>query len=425
MHSFARRSTVAATVMAIMALSPALLPAQQQAAPGPKWLGLLGCWSIAQTGTAPDAQREGRLVCITPTADANVADISAIADGKVVTTDRVDASGRSYPMTVSACTGTQSATWSGDQRRLFLKSAVTCDGVTRDMSALLSLSLGREWIDVRRVWSGHPDSAQVLVAKYRDVGLSHGVPADIAAKLRDYGMSIETGRIAASVPVGAPAIIEASQRADSSIVAAWLTESGQRFALDSREWRELADAGVSAQVRDAMDETVHPAADRDGHYVDEHRRWAQQASAQWDQGTGMRRIVTKAPQPVVFYDPWGYGVGYGAWLTGYRYGYLDFLGDGLGIGGIGLDRSLGYLFGYRRSVTGNVRPNVIVLKDAQSADGPSPVATQDPKFEEPNPVKAATAQTGRGGSSTTTAGSTSGSGQAPAATPRSATGRPR
>ncbi|MEP6621108.1 MAG: hypothetical protein ABJE47_17410 [bacterium] len=415
MHSAVRRSSTAVAFV-IATLAPAGAHAQQ-GSPGPRWLGLLGCWSIAQSGTAKDSQRDGRLVCITPTSDPNVAEISAIADGKVMSKDRVDASGRAYPMTVDNCTGTQRANWSADQRRLFLKSTITCAGVTKDMSALLALTLGGEWIDVRRVWSGHPDSADVNVARYHDVGVTSGVPADIANRLRDYGMSIETGRIAASVPVAAPAIIEASKLADSTIVAAWLSESGQRFALDSREWRELADAGVSAQVRDAMDETVNPRQESNGHYVDEHRRWAQQSSAQWNQGTGLRKIFATTSDALVFYDPWGYGVGYGRWVYGtrYEYGYLQPMGFGFG-DVIGLDGAIGYLFGYRKPAAGNIRPNVLVLKDEVTGDGKaSSPPGSDPKGDDQNAKKAASAPVGRGGSSTTSSGSAPAATQAPKA----------
>ena len=363
----------------------------QQAKPGPRWLGLLGCWSIAETGSAPDAQHDNRIVCVTPTADANVAEISAIANGKVLTKDRVDASGRSYPLQATGCVGTQHANWSADQRRVFLQSSITCDGVTTNMSALLALTLTGQWIDIRRVWSGRPDSGEVHVARYRDAGLPRSVPADIATRLRGYAMSIETGRIAASVPVNAGAIIEASRLVDSTIVAAWLMESGQRFALDSREWQELADAGVPAQVRDAMDDTVHPIGRNDGRHFEEYGRWSRQASASWDQGTGVRRIFGTRPLFDPLLDPWGFGVGSAVWPYALHYGYIDPFGFGLAFGNaLGFDNALGYVFGYRRSATGYQRPNVLVLKDAAAAAGRDIMGQtppSEPKGEENGPRK--------------------------------------
>ena len=363
----------------------------QQAKPGPRWLGLLGCWSIAETGSAPDALHDKRIVCVTPTTDANVAEISAIADGKVLTKDRVDASGRSYPLRATGCDGTQHANWSADQRRVFLQSSITCDGVTTNMSALLALTLTGYWIDVRRVWSGRPDSGEVHVARYRDVGLPTSVPADIATRLRGYAMSIETGRIAASVPVNASAIIEASRLVDSTIVAAWLTESGQRFALDSREWKELADAGVPAHVRDAMDETVNPTVRNDGRHFEEYGRWSRQSSASWDQGTGLRRIFGTRALFDPFVNPWGFGIGSAVWPYALQYGYLDPFGFGLAFGNaLGFDNTLAYVFGYRRSATGYKRPNVLVLKDAAVAAGRDVVgqtSPPEPKGEENGPRK--------------------------------------
>lgn len=418
MKQFIRHSTV---ITALVFLASHSAQAQQ-VAPGPRWLSLLGCWSIAQAGTAADGQHAGRLVCITPTPDANVVDISAIGDGKVLTRDRVDASGRSYPMEVPGCTGTQRANWSADERRVYLRSSVTCSGVTTEMSALLALTLTGNWLDVRRVWSGHPDSAQVHVARYRDVGLPSGVPQEIASKLREYAMSIETGRIAASVPIGAPAIIEASKLADSTIVAAWLTESGQRFALDSREWKELADAGVSAQVRDAMDETVHPSARSTGGRYEEYGRWSRQASASWDQGTGQRKVFPKEPMGLIFYDPWGFGVGYGGWAYGVRDGYLAAYGFG-GLGNpLDVKNALGYLFGLRCSTTGYVRPNVMVLKDnvGTGSDGVATTsALPEPKGDDAKKAPGTTATTKPGASTGSSAGNAPAQSSAPVLAPKS------
>ena len=65
---------------------------QQQAAGG--WQGWVGCWTAGPAigGIAPSATSP--LVCLAPTADANVVDVTTIGGGKVLSTQRIDASGR-------------------------------------------------------------------------------------------------------------------------------------------------------------------------------------------------------------------------------------------------------------------------------------------------------------------------------------------
>ena len=395
MTTLTRRTTLAALAAAAAALTLANpAPGGAQQVLGPRWQGWLGCWSAAPSDrlreTGPDAPR---IVCITPTPDGDIVDVSAIAEGRVVSRDRIDASGATHAIEAPGCKGSQSARWSADGRRVFLRSVVTCDGTPTEMSAILAITPSGEWLDVRRVAAG--GGSDVRVARYHDVGLPSLVPADIANAF-DTRNSIlfHDARLAAGTPVGAAAIIEASRASDPSVVESWVVESGQHFAVDARTLSQLADAGVPARVTDAMI-AVSRVADaeashtvfyspygwngRNGPYGQNGRygpdgqygQYSRGSADAWDQGTRSRLYVN-----IYEYDPWGFGYwplgnrfGGAPFGYGFRYGVGNSFGDGYGIG-----YGFGYEHSYRRGTAGSrvgyYYPPVIVLHNDPTGTAP-------------------------------------------------------
>ena len=328
--------TIVSTKRCLAALGVALVAATsataQQAQVGPKWQAWVGCWTASVPGASAFATpaESGTIVCITPSAQGGDAvDVTTVGDGKVVSTQRLDASGADHPLEAKGCTGVQRASWSADERRLYLRSSSTCDGLKSTTSAILSLTATGEWLDVRGV-SSYGD-VNVRVARYRDAGIPSGVPTEIASALRDRGAGTETARVAAGAPIGTTAVIEASRAADSTVVAAWLLEREQRFALDAKMLVQLADARVPAAVTDALVAVSNPGAFR-----------LARVSDQIDViGTDLpsRRRVSAMAIP---YDPWTWGalgLDYG-----YRYGYP--YGYRYGSGSYGYGYNNGYFGGY-------------------------------------------------------------------------------
>ena len=363
-----RALVVAITATAFSLAAAGTMHAQQYAsASAPHWRAWLGCWA-AMVDTSRVLTPSARVVCVAPTDDANIVDVSAFADGQVLSRDRIDASGRPHVVDLNNCTGTETAHWSDDQRRVYLRSSVICDGVPRQMTAVLAINQVGEWLDVRSTTAG--SESNVRVARYRDVGIPDGVPTDISRPLIDHRMSTLSARIATGAPVGTGAIIEAAHMLDAATLEAFTRESGQRFATDARTLGELADAGVPARVTDAMIEVSNRTAFSGNRDDDGNRRlprscgiygcYGGAAADAWDQGTGQRIYVTVYPA----YDPWGFGYWpfgryYARGLLGYApYGYAPYGLAPYGYGGWGY----GYGDNYRgRSVTGYYRPPVIVL----------------------------------------------------------------
>lgn len=323
-------------VAALGLVAVATTASAQQARVGPKWIGWVGCWTASVPG-ASSSESDG-VVCITPSAQGGDAvDVTTIRDSKVVSTQRIDAGGAERPLDAKGCTGVQRASWSADERRVYLRSSSTCDGLKATTSGILSMTATGEWIDVREVSSY--GSQSVRVARYRDAGVPASIPAEIASALRERGAGVESARVAAGAPIGPSGVIEASRAADSAVVAAWLLEREQRFAVDAKTLVQLAEAGVPGAVTDALVAVSNPSAFR-------LARASQQSDAiTTDPPTTGRRVSATAFP----YDPWtwgslglDYGYRYGN-PYGYRYGYG------------------GYGYGYNNGYYGGYAPPIIIV----------------------------------------------------------------
>ena len=91
------------------ALAAALLAATASSATGQTAIygaGLqawLGCWSAELSTARTDAAPT--IVCITPTARVDVADVTTVQGGRIVGRETLDATGRPRPIDAARCTG--------------------------------------------------------------------------------------------------------------------------------------------------------------------------------------------------------------------------------------------------------------------------------------------------------------------------------
>ena len=400
--SFVRSAAVAAGVSALAAGAAG---AQPQAG---GWQGWLGCWTAGPAigGIAPSALAP--LVCITPTPDANVVEVTTISGDKVVSTQRIDAGGRDLPMDAKGCTGTQRGQWSADGRRVYLKAVARCEGVERTTSGIIAMSPTGEWLDVQGVSAGSDEG--VRVARYRDAGVPSVVPAALAASLRDRAVATQAARFAVGATIGSTAVIEASRSVSPAVVEAWLMERGQVFALDAAELVRLADAGVPARVTDAMIAVSNPKV------FATTRAEARSRTRADDEIVGRRIYVTMDPTYSPYrwgYTPYGYsyyGYGYGP----YGYSPLGYGGSGYGSGYAGYP---GYV------------PPVVILNPTNPSQGRGQ-AVRGRGYTQPDPNTATPASTSRGSEGSSSSGSSSSQPRSeparsePAPAPRTAHPRP-
>jgi hypothetical protein len=214
---------LASLAAATLAIAASAAGAQTAAIYGAGLEAWTGCWSAEQTLTPAGA---GPLVCITPTADVNVADVATI-DGSVVVREAIDATGRPRALQAPDCAGARRTAWSRDSRRLFVNTRGVCRGVAFATSAILSISSSGEWVQFEGSDVG--GVTRVNVARYRDVGVPAGLPLDVAAAARKNALARESTRAAFGAPVHLEDVVEALSFARPDVVAAWVRERAQRF----------------------------------------------------------------------------------------------------------------------------------------------------------------------------------------------------
>lgn len=395
--SIAHGTAVAAGFVALVAGQAG---AQQPAA---SWQPWLGCWSAGPAIGDIAASPAAPLVCLAPTVDANVVEVTTISGAKIVSTQRLDAGGRELPVDAKGCTGTQRAQWSADGRRVYLKAVTKCDGLDRVTSGIMAVSPNGEWLDVQGVGVSGEDG--VRVARYRDAGLPSAVPEQIASALRGRSSTAASARSAAGATIGSAAVIEASKAAAPAVVEAWILERGQTFGLDADELVRLADAGVPARVTDAMVAISNPQ-----HFAvarPDDRASRRRAPLDDEEISGRRIYVYMDP----LYSPyrWGYS----------PYGYGD---DPYGYSRRGYGYGSGY-YGY----PGYVAPIVVVTPQPQVQRGQMVKGrgyTPSSSAGTTTPTATPRASTSSGSSSSGSTGSQPARSDPPASEPRTAHPRP-
>ncbi len=320
MNTTMRHALVATTVVAGLSLLSSAASAQ---AAGPRWQAWVGCWTAALPGPATVDMKAAPIMCVAPTANADAVQVIAVLENKVISRDTVDASGREHLISTKTCNGSQSAHWSADERRVYLKSVSTCDGLSSTTSAILAITASGEWLDVRDVSAG--GGSNVRVAHFR----AAQVPAVLDSVLAGNRPSVSSAaRIAAGAPVGTTAIAEAVKNAEPTVVESWILERGQQFNLDANTLVALADAGVPGNVTDAMIAESNPKEFKVDHEGINDREPTSNRTV-----FGGTMYDTSCSPSSRYYDPYDcrysnygysynpYGYGYNSYGYGYGYGY--------------------------------------------------------------------------------------------------------
>ncbi|OYV72235.1 MAG: hypothetical protein B7Z72_05205, partial [Gemmatimonadetes bacterium 21-71-4] len=218
-----------------------------------RWDAWLGCW---QPAGAPSGAKTP-LMCVVPASGHSAVDLLTVAGGKVTAREHIDANGERVADTRQGCTGWQSAQWSRDHERVYLHADYTCDnGVHRASTSLIAMSNDGEFMDVQGLQAGKKGGVRVLT--YREAQNPGPLPPEVANAIGDRAMAVEAGRVAASAPLRASDIAEASQRLDAPVVEAWLVNRGGEMTVSAKELEDLANAGVPGRITDIMVALAYP-----------------------------------------------------------------------------------------------------------------------------------------------------------------------
>ncbi|MDF1503325.1 hypothetical protein [Roseisolibacter sp. H3M3-2] len=292
---------------ALLLVGPAAA-AGAQGGTDPRWNAFLGCWTPVDASGA--VATGAPLVCVVP-ASGGAVEVLTIADGAVAARDRLEATADRRPRSADGCEGWEQAQWSGDGRRVHLRSAATCaSGVTRSASGILAFTPDGDWLDVRSASVG--TGAGVRVNRYRATATT-AIPAEVRSALATVRRD-EDARLALGAPVAPEQVAEAVRLSDAPVVEGWLAARGQGFALDGRTLTALADRGVPERVIDVMVALSYPKQFAVNPSTGDSERRTAAANAD----------VSPRPGPVaVLMDPYFGAPGWGGWrygAYGSRYG---------------------------------------------------------------------------------------------------------
>lgn len=381
--AIAKFTAVAACMLAsaVLSFSAVAVAQSAQSAQGAqnaqldaRWQPWIGCWQpVAQQRSAitfSSPRSAAALVCIVPASDASrpsTVDVLTVADGKVVTRDSIDASGRTMARTKDGCTGVEKATWSEDGHRLFTTSDFTCPGgIKRTSSGIFAMSPNGEWSNVQGVKTGGSDGIRTL--RYSDAGAPSTLPADVSQALTGRSLAVSTARAAAAGSLTAGNVIEASRRVDPAVVQGWILDRGQSFDLDANAILALANAGVPGAVTDAMVAVSYPKAfavngesDPSGATGATSLEGAQD-DIQRSSGRDIRVMMMPSYAPFG-YSPFGYSP-----FDYYGYGYSPYGYSPYGYSPLGYSPYGGYYSPYAGYglYGGRYAPPVIILKGTET-----------------------------------------------------------
>ena len=319
------KSSRALVVAALVIGSATLAGAQntQVAAADARWAPWVGCWQpsaldpITQNLTP---NKSAPIVCLAPAGGNAMVDLITVTDSTVGTPERVDANGARREVGRDGCTGWETAEFSPDAKRIYLKTEHKCTGNrTRTSTGIMSITPTGQWLDVQGV---RVDSrSAVRVVRYGRVPVPATLSAEMRSALEHGGMATSLAVMAASDSIRVADVVEATKRVDGLVVQTWLAQRGQGFSLDAKRLSQLADAKVPSNVIDVMVALSYPQLFAVN---------LAQADGQIIQTSGVRpnaeEAIGNGPMVFMSWDPfysssYGYYSRYGSNGLGYSGGY--------------------------------------------------------------------------------------------------------
>ena len=360
------------------------------------WLPFLGCWQ--PSGSVEDVESEDTrayVVCVT--AAEGGARFETIADGETVAERLVVANGEQRAVDQAGCTGWETAEWSADGQRVYLRSELECEGgVTRETTGVLTVASPHVWLDIQGVAVGANDV--IRTRRYRTASQDRIQAAGARPLAEDRTLAVATARTAAAEPLALGDVEEASGIVSADVLGALLIERESEIRLSADALRSLADANVPESVIDLMVALDNPetfAIDR-GAMTGVERPEEPREQGETRYGN----------QVYLDYDPFWYGYG-----RRYGYGY----GSAYGYGNYGYGNG----YWYRP-------PQIIIVQPEPGDPAPRGRYVKGRGYVPSNPPSSSgsSATRDRSGSSSGTASSGSSSrGSNPPSSSGSSTGR--
>jgi hypothetical protein len=227
---------------------PAAVAASQA---GPGWSAWIGCWRPTDEGAPLNT-----MVCVVPGETATSVRMISLEDGSIVDESVMHADGVARAVEDGGCTGTETAGWSQDARRVFVRTELDCAGVRRVSTGVLALIAENEWVDIQALEVADQHASRSM--RYRAVRADQ-TPAAVAALLpTGRGLLQEAARLQAAAPLGIDEVVEATGRVSAPVLEALIAARQHGFGLNAARLVQLQRRGVPASVIDMMIAVSYP-----------------------------------------------------------------------------------------------------------------------------------------------------------------------
>jgi hypothetical protein len=238
-------------IVAVLVWIPVQASAATATGQAGDWAAWYGCWQAVDSveGAAP-------LVCVLPGESATTVRIATIEDGRIAEETVVHADGVARPIEEGGCTGSESAFFSADGRRIFTRAELACSGLGRVSTGVLAIVSETEWVDAQALTVNGQHAARTI--RYRAAAAAE-VPAWIAAELpQGQRLAQQTARLDAANPLDVDAVVEASRHVAAPAVEALLAELQHGFRLNAATLVQLESQGVPTSTIDVMVALSYP-----------------------------------------------------------------------------------------------------------------------------------------------------------------------
>lgn len=304
------------TLLTVLALSAA--PQAQD----PHWYAFEGCWRVTPRSDAAP------VVCMTEMGGA--LQLATYVSGELKSDQRITADGSSRAISEGGCNGEETARWSADGARVFVRAKLSCGtGMERQTTSVLALTTPESLVEVRSLKVG--DGTSVRTVRYEIMPSTEYPQGFRLASGRE--LARETARVHASAALDVEDVVEAGKLVDAAAVEAFLAARNSGFKLTAATLRQLAAAGVPRSTLDVMIAVSYPQAFRVAEADQQQERRAEWASPYYDPFVA---------NPYYRYDCYGLNY-YSSWGCDYRYGYGY---SPYGYGPYGYSRYGGWYGGY-------------------------------------------------------------------------------
>lgn len=315
---YSRLGAAAAGLAACLILAPGSVQAQDG---DTRWLPWSGCWETA-------GEQEGQdVVCVRLNPDGSGVTLTHSLEGfpdQVIRTD-----GREHAVSQAGCEGVESAEFSPDRSRIYIRGEYDCDGVRQTSTGLIAMVAPDEWVDIRSLEMEGERIAWVQ-------SYVEGTPAAVRAAGEEDLVTpqvVLARRMAARAPE-VDDLVEVSRNVDAQVASTWVAAVGQPFDLDGKTLVALAESGVDTEVIDiavAVSNPRHFSVGVEGAMAvrDGGARRSYQGDPYYGYGAGWpygsRRYMTPWGSYLGYNSFYGYNGIYGGYGGGY-YPYGGFAG---------------------------------------------------------------------------------------------------